>query len=409
MLRRAADRHAAGAAWSVGTDWADETVSSVEVRVHPDALPVPNVETTGDPRTRPFDDIALPPGLSWARAATWARAADAHDRAVDEARDTESRAQANADAMRREADAIEANAATDRSTALTRVSRARERAEQMRRAWFVGAGPGAAVLAAVAGVAGASLVVPISLVLIGLAAVAGGRATHARRVEALRRETEQVETTAARQQEAARALRARADELESTANDDADGRRDAARQQLADARAVVEAPVDDMTTARFYGELLLDAFCRWDVTHNDAICGAVRVARRSDGALVLELRGVSADFTRTWTRAWRELCGPLADPRYILHCPTVGLAATVSSALNAQPDVVTTDGGAVLAVPDPLASHRAGADAMAAAWRAAAGPCRVLYTRRGEGAELLARNLSRRPLDMRTSSRTVWR
>jgi len=408
MLARAGDRDAARDAWAIGADWADETVSSVEVRVDPGTLPVPEVASAERGPDAPFDDVALPPGLAQSRARRWARAVAERDAAVDDAHRHRDEARAAAQTLRDEATAIEADAQRDHDTALVFVSAEQARADRFRRAWVTQFAPGAVAGAVAAAFAGASFAWPVLLVVIAVASLAGAQTTHARQSAVLRDEASAAAVTAQRHHASAAALRARADGIEAQADDVTRTREHDADTRLATARTVVEAPVDDAGAARFYGEVLLDAFRRWDATRAEASTGAVRVTRRVDGALALELRGVSAAFTATWTRAWRELCGPLANPRYVLHCPTAGLAASVARAIDGV-DATTVDGGAVLAVPDPLASHRAGADAMAAAWRAAAGPCRVLYTRRGEGAELLARNLSRRPWDVRSMRRTVWR
>ncbi|MCB9508454.1 MAG: DEAD/DEAH box helicase family protein [Myxococcales bacterium] len=407
MLRRAGERRVTREAWRVGETFANETVASVEVR-----------------GVAPLDpcapDTSPPPGVVEARAAELAARIVAHDAAVAAAQAGEARAAESAKALREEARAVRETVTRENQTALVPLTTRVARAERAVRASRRVRAPLLGLLGAI-GALGALAAPPVALAFLAAAAatvgadVAVASALRRRAVDALAASRAEASARAGTAERAAQGLEARAALLELAAAHERERAIAAAEDALAAHRRRAVAVIDAEEQGRLYAMVLLDAFRRWESTASQAGKANVVTSKRSDGALHVELHGADTEFTGLFAAAFRSLTGPLADHRYLLRVPCRDLDSALDRALRGRDQTLreldkAADGAvAFVPVPDPLSTHRSGADAFATAWRAAAGDCDVLYTRRGEGAELRARSFGDRWWSGRARGRRVWR
>lgn len=399
MRGRAADRPATRAAWAIGTPYRNETFVSAELR------DVPMIDVMQE---------ELPPGVAVARATAWVQAQQSHASQTERAE--RERAVALQRAAESDAEADRVVAAVEAAAANALVPLENTHARQRRRCsrWPLRAAVLAVQVGLVASVAVASgTVVAVGVLLAAIDAVSSARGARAaaRALEEERehaaREREAADARAAELRDAATRIRGAADEARAAAVA-------AAEASLAAAEQALTSPLKPDAAAALYADVLLDAFRRWSDTADAYAAAACRVGRRADGALHVELVGAPADATAVFAQGYRALVGPLSDPRYLLRCGPSRLEGAVAQALDARDRSTRSldaawDGDAVVAVPSPLDQRRSGADAFAAAWSERVGPCELVYTRGGEGAEIRERVARRRWWRARASSRTVWR
>ena len=104
---------------------------------------------------------------------------------------------------------------------------------------------------------------------------------------------------------------------------------------------------------------------------------------RASGGLEIRLDGRVADDAEVFARALGDLFGTVRSPRYLLRVP----------------------GGACVPVPDVLGTHKAKAEAFAAAWRTHVGPGTLVFTRTPSGARALTAARARAVGDARDVER----
>lgn len=391
MCARADTRPDARRAWRIGEPYENETVSTVELR---------NVVS--------LDHVALddhlPLGVGEARAAqyrsaesasrTRARSADAA-RVAQRKRVTELRTAAAAAVQAAEGEAhqsllvpIESDTAARRSWrhALYRV-------------------PAAGVAAAAIAATGIVALLPVLAAALcvvsfdtGVAAMRRARAT---------RELRDAAAAAASRRAAGEAERSRllmeADAVEAAAESEWRQAHAAATAQLERARALLVAPLEATESVELYATVLLRGFRRWSAWADDAANARWVLRRRQDGALAVDVLDAPVRFVSEFARAFRGLSAPIGEQRYLLEVPKKSLSDWTSAS------TFTEASHAYVPVPPPFDAQRSGADAFAGAWAETVGPAEVLYTRRGRGAEVRARQISTRWWKARTQRRSVWR
>ncbi len=381
MIARADRRPAIRADWRIGDDYADEVVASVELKpaaseleIEPPAAIIAQRQTA---RRRAEDAFTKQEqGCSRRRAKALRR----------RERRTREIAQTYANRLERAGLSVESALVLVRESASSRRRRT------------AGALVALATGAALPLVIGTPLIVPF-LVVAGLAVAISARRTRRRQIAG------QVRAIADQR----RAAEAKAD------NDLTEADR-AAADDLAAARLTRDRILAGLTgtvaatdVAQLYGEVVLDALLRADrddaaTPQGDHAAASPRVStrRRIDGTLAVSLEGATGDLARRHGVALHELVAPLANQRYVLLVEDPDLTAT-RVANGEAADVF------VVPVPPSLSGTGKAARFFLAAWRAHIGPARLLYTRSGEGAELLARHARRRWSAMRGYRRDVWR
>ncbi|MFT5991994.1 MAG: hypothetical protein ACI82G_000989, partial [Bradymonadia bacterium] len=401
MTARAGQRRTTREAWQIGAPYKNETVESVELRA-----------LTATPA--PSETESLPPGVAQLRAKTWAHGESERNAALVASMHRKTAAITGATQHMQKAQSLLEAVQDATSQALVPIEQDltlyQEITPKLRLMRYLLVGTGVFVTLTSGGLI--FIAVPALYALISLGAggwwkrkrekrrafiITEGDKARLRAVQAL----EHAQTEAHAIRDAAAAEHALV-----VANTDA-GR--------STAQTALLQPLKPDETATLYADVLLDAFQRWRDTHEQAASASVRVGRRADGALHVEMLGADAETTASFARAYREFTGPLADPRYLLLCGSARLDEAKATALAARDasmqsmDASTVTDEAVLAVPEPLGSSRSGADALGAAWEARVGACRVVYTRRGEGAELRAKHARKRWWSARSTVRRVWR
>jgi hypothetical protein len=138
----------------------------------------------------------------------------------------------------------------------------------------------------------------------------------------------------------------------------------------------------------------------------------VRVERNADdGQLEVFVDYATPEDSATFSRAYSELMGPLADARYLimrdlppprslLHRLILRLAGRRSEA---------QEGPVYHRVPDVLASHRERAEALAEHWQRTVGGGELVYTHTDEGRRVLLEARAERRRRARRSVFEFWR
>ena len=175
-------------------------------------------------------------------------------------------------------------------------------------------------------------------------------------------------------------------------------------------RAFLELPADAVLGDM--GRALLAALRDVGLIGGDVEDGQVRVVEMEGGYYQVSLVGAAPEESDAFARAYQQLLGPLGEARYLIERDGASLRNwayrplwfLVRKALRLEEDLK-----AYHRVPDPLASRRERAEALARYWRRYVGGGRLIYTRTVEGRRLLLAARAQRRPPLRQMAFEVWR
>ena len=389
MMARVEQRGDARASWNIGGNYGDERIVSVELR------PTES-DDTGAGSVPALVRAARIDVLAKARAAADQARRDAAKRVERQEAKHERRAQEIEDAFEKAMLDAESSVG-EAETALVAVTK--DVTEVRARAAVTGFFGALAILLAgdvVFGVAAALLLVPmIGIIFRGESrrkSKAVGLLEDARSGAVRRRQ--KAERTRDRALDRLQKARRTLDEKNAVAVADAVDAVDRAKVSL-------DASVDSVEEALLYGRIVLTALRRLaERGEGDAVSRGsnVEAHRRVDGSISVSVTEATTAVARTFGEALRDLVRPIGTQRYVL---LVGDEPGVGEDL--------ADEGVVLPVPQPFASSRRGAREFLRAFRDVVGGAELLYTRSGEGREVLGRHARQRWSSMRGFARETWR
>jgi hypothetical protein len=121
--------------------------------------------------------------------------------------------------------------------------------------------------------------------------------------------------------------------------------------------------------------------------------------------------GIEPQDLDTFSRAYRQMLGPLGDARYLIERDSSSLRnlvyrplwAAVRAALGQNQDLK-----AYHRVPDVLASRRERAEALARHWQKYVGGGRLVYTRTAEGRRILLEARAQRRSPIHQMAFEIW-
>lgn len=138
----------------------------------------------------------------------------------------------------------------------------------------------------------------------------------------------------------------------------------------------------------------------------------VRVVVRDDGTYEVLLDYASPGDAATFVQAYRQVFGPVRDPRYLIlrDDSRLGELGVGAAWLALRPVVRAFAGGrpAYHPVPDVLGANRERAEAFAAAWQREVGGGELVYTRSEEGWRTLVRARAADTPDAKALAFEVW-
>jgi superfamily II DNA or RNA helicase len=174
-------------------------------------------------------------------------------------------------------------------------------------------------------------------------------------------------------------------------------------------RGLVSVPTDDVLVD--VGRALLAGLQEAGLVGDYLATAFVRVERSADdGQLEVFVDYATPEDSATFSRAYSELMGPLADARYLivrdLQPPRSLLHRLILRLVNRGDG---NEGPAYHRVPDVLASHRDRAEALADHWRQTVGGGELVYTHTDEGRRTLLEARAQRRRRARRSVFEFWR
>ena len=385
MLDRVARRSEAQEAWNVGGDYGDERIVSVELR--PSGPAEPGVPAAVRLARRMQLERSRETAAA-ARALAAQRAEKQANHSVAKARSIEERFQAALVAAE--------EPATEAETALVVVTK--EVTEVRARAAVT------AVFGAIAVLLAGDVVMGVSAALVLLPLIGFILRSEAKKKQAAVALLEDAKTKAARKRRNAERSRDRALDRLVKAKEavDAENRAaiDEADEKVERLEVSLENQVNSVEEARLYAEVVLTAMKRIaERGEIEEIEGTptVDAHRRVDGSISVALHDATAGHARTFGQALRDLMRPVGTQRYLLILGgDAGRGEEIDDSL-------------AIPVPVPFSASRRGAREFLKAFREVVGPAELLYTRSGEGRELLGRHARKRWSKMRGFARETWR
>ena len=137
----------------------------------------------------------------------------------------------------------------------------------------------------------------------------------------------------------------------------------------------------------------------------------VRVVETKEGGYQVFLDYASPEDSATFARAYRELMGPLRDPRYIIARDSTSLRNPFYRMLWLGIHWLLgleKERHAYHPVPRVLAARRAWAEALARYWKRFVGGGHLIYTRTEEGRRLLLKARAQRRRRLRQMAFEIW-
>jgi hypothetical protein len=137
----------------------------------------------------------------------------------------------------------------------------------------------------------------------------------------------------------------------------------------------------------------------------------VRVAETLVGGYQVFLDYASPEDSAIFARAYRELLGPVGDARYLIERDSASLRNLIYRPLWLLVRTVLGLGAELRAyhrVPDVLATRRERAESLSKHWHHYVGGGRLIYTRSGEGRQILLKARSQRRHRPRQMAFELW-
>ena len=137
----------------------------------------------------------------------------------------------------------------------------------------------------------------------------------------------------------------------------------------------------------------------------------VRVAETATGGYQVFLDYASPEDSALFARAYRELLGPVGDARYLIERDSASLRNLIYRPLWLLVRTVLGLGAELRAyhrVPDVLATRRERAESLSKHWHHYVGGGRLVYTRSGEGRQILLKARSQRRHRPRQMAFELW-
>jgi superfamily II DNA or RNA helicase len=174
--------------------------------------------------------------------------------------------------------------------------------------------------------------------------------------------------------------------------------------------AFLELPADAILLDM--GRALLAALRDTGAIDSRADGQQVRVVETQAGGYEVFLEPASPEDSDTFSRAFKQMMGPLGDARYLIERDTSSLRNLIYRPLWLL--VRTTLGlsedlRAYHRLPDVLASRRERAEVLARYWRRYVGGGRLIYTRNDEGRRILLQARAQQQQSIRQIALEIWR
>jgi hypothetical protein len=125
-----------------------------------------------------------------------------------------------------------------------------------------------------------------------------------------------------------------------------------------------------------------------------------------------EEHAVSPEDSDTFSRAYRQMLGPLGDARYLIERDSTSLRNPIYRAswrLVRKAARLEEDLKAFHRVPDVLASRRERAETLARHWKKYVGGGRLVYTRNADGRRILLQARAQQQGRIRQTAFEIWR
>jgi hypothetical protein len=138
----------------------------------------------------------------------------------------------------------------------------------------------------------------------------------------------------------------------------------------------------------------------------------VRVVETYEGGCEVFVDYASPEDSDTFSRAYRELLGPLGNARYIIKRDSTSLRNPIYRSLWLLVRTVLSLGKDLHAyhpVPAVLASRKERAEALARYWKRYVGGGHLVYTRTGEGRRILLQARAQRRKRIRQMAFEIWK
>ncbi|MBE0644008.1 MAG: DEAD/DEAH box helicase family protein [Bacteroidetes bacterium] len=130
---------------------------------------------------------------------------------------------------------------------------------------------------------------------------------------------------------------------------------------------------------------------------------------RDDGCLRVWIESASDDENRQFSSAMNELFRPVQDQRYILRTWRVMPGRRLRDLLKEKDERAGYVEAGIVPVPSDFAGKRERADVFHRFWQQHVGRADLLYTRRGEGVEVLRSHLRERFVTGRRFVKILWK